>query len=56
MQGMSMPQTGTKLESGPNESGPELIRYDDKNTFFIVKSPTGNTLQILDTFADIFFF
>ncbi len=32
----------------------EILGYDDKAKAFNVKSPAGNTLQIIDTFAEMF--
>ncbi len=32
----------------------EIIGYDDKAKVFTVKSPAGNTVQIVDTFAEMF--
>jgi len=32
----------------------EVLRYDDKDKSFIVKSPLGNTLKVSDTFAEMF--
>ncbi len=32
----------------------EIIGYDDKQKSYTVKSPNGNTLQIVDTFAEMF--
>ena len=32
----------------------EILSYDDKQKIYTVKSPAGNTLQIVDTFAEMF--
>ncbi len=32
----------------------EIVGYDDKAKVFTVKSPAGNTVQIIDTFAEMF--
>jgi formylmethanofuran--tetrahydromethanopterin N-formyltransferase len=56
-QGSNMSQTGTDSSSTVNESKLEVIGYDDKDPLgpaFIVKSPTGHTLKISDTFAEMF--
>src|SRR4030067_2403209 len=37
--------TNTKLE---------VLSYDDKEKIYLVKSPAGNTLKIVDTFAEMF--
>ena len=37
-----------------NEAKLEVLSYDDKEKIFNVKSPAGNTLQIQDTFAEMF--
>ena len=37
-----------------NEAKLEVQSYDDKEKIFTVKSPAGNTLQIQDTFAEMF--
>ncbi|MGD0028063.1 MAG: formylmethanofuran--tetrahydromethanopterin N-formyltransferase [Candidatus Bathyarchaeia archaeon] len=48
-----MSQSGLESKSAASERL-EIVGYDDKNKFFTVKSPTGNTLQILDTYAEMF--
>lgn len=48
-----MSQSGLESKSATSERL-EIVGYDDKNKFFTVKSPTGNTLQILDTYAEMF--
>jgi formylmethanofuran--tetrahydromethanopterin N-formyltransferase len=37
-----------------NEAKLEVVNYDDVAKIFNVKSPSGNTLQIQDTFAEMF--
>ena len=32
----------------------EILGYDDKEKVYTVKSPAGNTVQIQDTFAEMF--
>jgi formylmethanofuran--tetrahydromethanopterin N-formyltransferase len=44
----------TESRSKANESRLEVLGYDDKDKAFIAKSPTGNTLKISDTFAEMF--
>jgi hypothetical protein len=44
----------TESRSKANESRLEVLGYDDKDEAFIAKSPTGNTLEISDTFAEMF--
>jgi formylmethanofuran--tetrahydromethanopterin N-formyltransferase len=44
----------TESRSKANESRLEVLGYDDKDKVFIAKSPTGNTLKISDTFAEMF--
>jgi formylmethanofuran--tetrahydromethanopterin N-formyltransferase len=48
-----MSQGGLESKSTASERL-EIVGYDDKNKFFTVKSPSGNTLQILDTYAEMF--
>ena len=40
--------------SQSNEAKLEIINYDDKQKTFNIKSPSGNTLQIQDTYAEMF--
>ena len=44
----------TESRSQASESRLEVLGYDDKDKAFIAKSPTGNTLKISDTFAEMF--
>jgi len=49
-----MSSSENKSKSTENESILEVTGYDDKDKSFIVKSPMGNTLEISDTFAEMF--
>jgi len=52
-----MSQTWTGSKSAADESKLEVMGYDAKDPLgpaFIVKSPTGHTLKISDTFAEMF--
>jgi hypothetical protein len=42
----------TESESIAGQSRLEVTGYDDKDRSYIVKSPTGGTVRISDTFAD----
>jgi len=56
-QGPNMSRIETEPRSTANENRLEVIDYDDKDQqgpAFIVRSPTGHTLRISDTFAEMF--
>jgi len=56
-QGSNMSRIETESRFTANENRLEIIGYDDKDPLgpaFIVKSPTGHTLKISDTFAEMF--
>jgi formylmethanofuran--tetrahydromethanopterin N-formyltransferase len=40
--------------SSPNETKLQIIKYDETAKIFTVKTPSGNTPQIVDTFAEMF--
>jgi formylmethanofuran--tetrahydromethanopterin N-formyltransferase len=40
--------------SSPNETKLQIIKYDETAKIFDVKTPSGNTPQIVDTFAEMF--